>query len=69
MAAVDYVEIARAARTWQLEQDISPHRRRLAKSLYELASQLIDPDYGCPTETLAILAMHKHLQRTSKGLH
>ena len=37
--------------------------------LYELASQLIDPDYGCPTENLAILAMHKHLQRTSNGLH
>jgi hypothetical protein len=69
MAPVDYVEIAQAARTWQLEQDISPHRRRLAQSLYELASQLINPDYGCPTETLAILAMHKHLQRTSKGLH
>ncbi|MBK7422225.1 MAG: hypothetical protein IPJ48_03510 [Propionivibrio sp.] len=69
MASVDYVEIARNARAWQLEQDISPHRRRLAKSLYELASQLIDPDYGCPTETLAILAMHKHLQRTGNGLH
>lgn len=63
MTADEYAEVARAARTWQLDQDLTPHRRRLAQSLYELASQLIDPDYGCPTETLAIMAMYRHLQR------
>jgi hypothetical protein len=37
----------------------------VAQSLYELASILTNPDYGCATETFAVEAMYRHLQRTA----
>lgn len=63
MTADEYAEIARAARILQLNQHLPLHRRRLAHSLCELASQLTDPDYGCPTESEAVMVMYRHLQR------
>ena len=69
MTIDEYAEIARAAKAWQVDQHLPPNRRRLAHSLYELASQLTDPDYGCPAETHAITVMYEHLQRVAGQLH
>jgi hypothetical protein len=63
MTPDEYAEIAHTASIWARDQQLPPNRRRLAKSLYELAHQLTDPDYGCPTETFAVLAMYRHLQK------
>lgn len=69
MTADEYAEIARAAEVWQFDPRLPPHRRRLAHALFELASQLTDPDYGCPTETHAVVVLHQHLQRLASQLH
>lgn len=61
MTTDECVEIARAAKKFQLDQQLSYQKRRVAQSLYELASQLTDPDYGCPTEIHAITLMYHHL--------
>ena len=65
MTTDEFAAIARAARIVQLDQELSPARRRVAQSLYELASILTNPDYGCTTETFAGEAMYRHLQRTA----
>ncbi len=69
MTSNEYAEIAKAAKTFQLNQQLSPHRRRIAQSLYELANQLTNPEYGCPAETYAIMAMYHHLLNTTLRLH
>lgn len=68
MTSDEYAEIAQAAKIFQLDQQLSPHRRRIAQSLYELASQLTDPDYGCPAEAHAIVLMHRHLLNAARGI-
>lgn len=69
MTADEYAKVAQAAQAWQFDPSLTPIRRRLAQSLYELANQLVDPEYGCPTEALAVMAMYQHLQRSSNSLH
>ncbi|MFZ4535025.1 hypothetical protein [Propionivibrio sp.] len=69
MTANECAEIARVARAWLLDQDFSPHRRRIAESLYDLASQLTDPNFGCPSEFNAVTVMFQYLQRTIQSLH
>lgn len=56
MTGDECAKVAQAAKVWQLDQSLPPHRRHLAQSLYELASQLIDPEYGYPTEILAFIS-------------
>ena len=61
MTSDKYAEIAQAAMAFQLDQQLSPQHRSIAQSLYELASQLTDPKYGCPAETHAVMKMYQHL--------
>ena len=58
----NFAEIAKAALDFQNDPRLPPRQRRLAQCLHQLASQLCDPEYGCPTETLAVSALYRHLQ-------
>jgi hypothetical protein len=64
MTPDEYAQIAQSAKVWQLDPALSPHRRRVAHSLSELAGQLTNPDYGCPAETFAVTAMYQFLQNS-----
>jgi hypothetical protein len=68
MTSDEYAAIAQSARVWQLDPALSPTRRRVARSLCDLAGQLTDPDYGCATETFAVTAMYRFLQRPEHRL-
>jgi hypothetical protein len=64
----EYAEISRSAKVWQFDPGLSPGRRRVARSLSELAGQLANPDYGCSTEFFAVMAMSQFLQNPDNPL-
>jgi hypothetical protein len=65
MTSDEYAEIARSAKVWQLDPALSSHRRSVAQSLSELAGQLTNPEYGCPTEAFAVTAMCRFLESSA----
>ncbi|MFZ2853020.1 MAG: hypothetical protein WAZ34_02780 [Rhodocyclaceae bacterium] len=69
MTSEKYAEIAQAAMAFQLDRRLSPQHRSIARSLYDLASQLTDPKYGCPAETHAVMEMYQHLLNASLRPH
>jgi hypothetical protein len=65
MTSDEYAEISRSAKALQLDPALSSHRRSVAKSLSELAGQLTNPEYGCPTEAFAVTAMCRFLESSA----
>lgn len=68
MTSDEYAEISRFAKVWQFDPGLSPGRRRVARSLSELAGQLASPDYGCSAEFFAVTAMCQFLQHPENPL-
>ena len=64
----DYKNVARQAKGWSVDQQLSPNKRLLAQSLCDLAELLSDANFGCPTEHLAAEEMYCHLCKSSAGL-
>jgi hypothetical protein len=53
----NYPMIAQQARVWLMDETLARGKHKIAKDLFDLASQLSDPRYGCDTEYFAVEAM------------
>jgi hypothetical protein len=66
---LNYTLIVQQAGFWLADETLSTGKKKIAKDLFELASVLSDPGYGCRTEYFAVETMVCHLCRTTSSLH
>jgi hypothetical protein len=64
---LNYSLIVRQAGFWLADEALSTGKKKIARDLFELASVLSDPDYGCRTEYFAVETMVCHLCRTTSS--
>lgn len=64
---MNYTLIAQQAGFWLADETLSNGKKKIAKDLFELASLLSDPGYGCRAEYFAVETMLCHLCRTTSS--
>jgi hypothetical protein len=66
---LNYALIVQQAGIWLADETLPTGKKKIAKDLFELASVLSDPGYGCRTEYFAIETLVCHLCRTTSSNH
>ena len=59
----DYRKVAEQAKSWSMDDSLSPANRGLASNLLYLAEMLSDASFGCPAEDISARVWFCHLCR------
>ena len=63
----DYRKVAAQAKSWSMDDSLSPANRRLASNLLYLAEMLSDASFGCPAEDISARVWFCHLCRAASA--
>jgi hypothetical protein len=67
--SLNYPLIVKQAGIWLADETLPRGKKKIARELFELASLLADPDYGCRTEYFAVETLLCLLCRTTSSTH